>query len=185
MLMGVGALYKAGPRRMDDLQTYQAASGGGAQHMRELLTQYGTLNESVRGACWRPGTAPFSISIATSSTRSARSAADNRRPISACRWVAALIPWIDKDLGNGMSREEWKGMAETNKILGNRGGDPGRWFLRACRCDALPQPGADLQAEEGRTAVRHRSPDRARTMPGSRSCPTPPRPRCANSRPWR
>jgi aspartate-semialdehyde dehydrogenase len=67
----------------------------------------------------------------------------------------SLIPWIDKDLGEGMSKEEWKGGAETNKILGQGAGFgtaavPVDGFLRAHRRHALPQPGADLQAQEGR-----------------------------------
>ena len=58
--------------------------------------------------------------------------------------AGSLIPWIDKDLGNGMSREEWKGDAELNKMLGPRAraADPGREPVRARRCHALPQPGA-------------------------------------------
>jgi aspartate-semialdehyde dehydrogenase len=83
----------------------------------------------------------------------------------------SLIPWIDKDLGNGMSKEEWKGMAETNKILGMGEGfgycrHSGRRFLRARGRDALPQPGADLQAEEGRAGGRYRGHDRRRQRLG-------------------
>jgi aspartate-semialdehyde dehydrogenase len=86
MLMGVGALYKAGLVEWMSTQTYQAASGGGAQHMRELLTQYGTLNAEVR-PCWPTRRAPSSRSTARSSPSSARWTAP-RPPTSACRWAA-------------------------------------------------------------------------------------------------
>lgn len=116
MLMGVGALYKAGLVDWMSTQTYQAASGGGAQHMRELLTQYGTLNAEVRDLLDDPKSAILEIDrkvIAKQRSLSAAETANFGVPLGG-----SLIPWIDKDLGNGMSREEWKGMAETNKILG-------------------------------------------------------------------
>ena len=116
MLMGVGALYKAGLVEWMSTQTYQAASGGGAQHMRELLTQYGTLNAEVRALLDDPKSAILEID---------RKVIDKQRSLSGAEVEhfgvplgGSLIPWIDKDLGNGQSREEWKGMAETNKILG-------------------------------------------------------------------
>ena len=116
MLMGVGALYKAGLVEWMSTQTYQAASGGGAQHMRELLTQYGTLNAEVKSLLDDPKSAILEIDrrvIAKQRALSAEETANFGVPLGG-----SLIPWIDKDLGNGMSREEWKGMAETNKILG-------------------------------------------------------------------
>jgi aspartate-semialdehyde dehydrogenase len=116
MLMGVGALYKAGLVEWMSTQTYQAASGGGAQHMRELLTQYGTLNASVKALLDDPKSAILEIDrqvIATQRGLSAAETANFGVPLGG-----SLIPWIDKDLGNGMSKDEWKGMAETNKILG-------------------------------------------------------------------
>jgi len=116
MLMGVGALYKAGLVEWMSTQTYQAASGGGAQHMRELLTQYGTLNAEVKALLDDPKSSILEID---------RLVAVKQRSLSATETAnfgvplgGSLIPWIDKDLGNGMSKEEWKGMAETNKILG-------------------------------------------------------------------
>ena len=118
MLMGVGALYKAGLVEWMSTQTYQAASGGGAQHMRELLTQFGTLNASVRALLDDPKSAILEIDRQVIATQRSLTAADTANfgvPLGG-----SLIPWIDKDLGNGMSKEEWKGMAETNKILGNR-----------------------------------------------------------------
>ena len=116
MLMGVGALYKAGLVEWMATQTYQAASGGGAAHMRELLTQYGTLNAEVKALLADPKSAILEIDrqvIAKQRSLSADETANFGVPLGG-----SLIPWIDKDLGNGMSKEEWKGMAETNKILG-------------------------------------------------------------------
>jgi len=116
MLMGVGALYKAGLVDWMSTQTYQAASGGGAQHMRELLMQYGTLNAEVRDLLDDPKSAILEIDrkvIAKQRSLSAAETANFGVPLGG-----SLIPWIDKDLGDGMSKEEWKGMAETNKILG-------------------------------------------------------------------
>jgi aspartate-semialdehyde dehydrogenase len=125
MLMGVGALYKAGLVEWMSTQTYQAASGGGAQHMRELLTQYGTLNAEVKSLLDDPKSAILEIDrkvIAKQRSLSAEETANFGVPLGG-----SLIPWIDKDLGIGknqdesgwgMSKEEWKGMAETNKILG-------------------------------------------------------------------
>ena len=123
MLMGVGALYKAGLVEWMSTQTYQAASGGGAQHMRELLTQYGTLNAAVRNLLDDPKSAILDIDrqvIAKQRTLSADETANFGVPLGG-----SLIPWIDKDLGNGMSKEEWKGMAETNKIMGQGEGFAG------------------------------------------------------------
>jgi aspartate-semialdehyde dehydrogenase len=116
MLIGVGALYKAGLVEWMSTQTYQAASGGGAQHMRELLTQFGTLNAEVRSLLDDPKSAILEIDRKIIAKQRALTEAETANfgvPLGG-----SLIPWIDKDLGNGMSREEWKGMAETNKILG-------------------------------------------------------------------
>jgi aspartate-semialdehyde dehydrogenase len=116
MLMGVGALYKAGLVEWMSTQTYQAASGGGAQHMRELLTQYGTLNAEVKSLLDDPKSAILEIDRQVIGRQRALGADETAQfgvPLGG-----SLIPWIDKDLGNGVSREEWKGMAETNKILG-------------------------------------------------------------------
>jgi aspartate-semialdehyde dehydrogenase len=116
MLIGVGALYKAGLVEWMSTQTYQAASGGGAQHMRELLTQFGTLNAEVRPLLDDPKSAILEIDrkiIAKQRSLSDAEIANFGAPLGG-----SLIPWIDKDLGNGMSKEEWKGGAETNKILG-------------------------------------------------------------------
>jgi len=116
MLMGVGALFKAGLVEWMSTMTYQAASGGGAQHMRELLTQFGTLNADVRSLLDNPASAILEIDRKLLARQQSLSAAETEHfevPLGG-----SLIPWIDKDLGGGLAREEWKGMAETNKILG-------------------------------------------------------------------
>ncbi|MEO5735416.1 MAG: aspartate-semialdehyde dehydrogenase [Rubrivivax sp.] len=116
MLMGVGALFKADLVEWMAATTYQAASGGGAQHMRELLTQFGTLNQAVRPLLDDPASAILDID---------RQVAEAQRglPPEAVQHFTAplagsLIPWIDADRGDGTSLEEWKGGAEVNKILG-------------------------------------------------------------------
>ena len=116
MLMGVGALYKAGLVEWMTSMTYQAASGGGAQHMRELLTQFGTLNAEVKNLLDDPKSAILEIDrkvLAKQQSLSSAETANFGVPLGG-----SLIPWIDKDLGQGVSREEWKSGAETNKILG-------------------------------------------------------------------
>ena len=125
MLMGVGALYKAGWVEWMSTQTYQAASGGGAQHMRELLTQFGTLNAHVRELLGDPNSAILEIDRLIVERQ--RAMGENELAQFGVPLGGSLIPWIDKDLGIGkgpgvagwgVSREEWKGGAETNKILG-------------------------------------------------------------------
>jgi aspartate-semialdehyde dehydrogenase len=116
MLMGVGALYKAGLVEWMSSMTYQAASGGGAQHMRELLTQFGTLNAEVKSLLDDPKSAILEIDRKVLARQQGMSASETENfgvPLGG-----SLIPWIDKDLGDGVSREEWKAGAETNKILG-------------------------------------------------------------------
>jgi len=120
MLMGVGALYKAGLVEWMSTQTYQAASGGGAQHMRELLTQFGALNAEVKDLLADPKSAILEIDRRVITKQ--RSLSDVETANFGVPLGGSLIPWIDKDLGNGVSREEWKGMAETNKILGQGDG---------------------------------------------------------------
>ena len=120
MLMGVGALYKAGLVEWMTSMTYQAASGGGAQHMRELLTQFGTLNGEVKALLDDPKSAILEIDrrlLVKQQSLSAGETANFGVPLGG-----SLIPWIDKDLGDGMSKEEWKAGAETNKILGQGAG---------------------------------------------------------------
>jgi aspartate-semialdehyde dehydrogenase len=123
MLMALGGLFRENLIEWMTAMTYQAASGAGAQNMRELLSQMGTLHGAVQQQLADPASAILDI---------------DRRVLSAMNGDAmptqhfgvplagSLIPWIDKDLGNGMSKEEWKGGAETNKILGKPAmGEPG------------------------------------------------------------
>lgn len=115
MLMGLAGLFRNDLVEWMTSMTYQAASGGGAQHMRELLTQFGLLNASVKGQLDDPASAILEIDRGVLATqRDAALPTDHFGvPLGG-----NLIPWIDKDLGNGVSREEWKAEAETNKILG-------------------------------------------------------------------
>lgn len=96
--------------------TYQAASGGGAQHMRELLTQFGSIHAEVKALLDDPASAILEIDRKVLAKQHAFSTDEMQHfgvPLGG-----NLIPWIDKDLGNGQSREEWKAGAEANKILG-------------------------------------------------------------------
>jgi aspartate-semialdehyde dehydrogenase len=120
MLMGVGALFKADLVEWMTSTTYQAASGGGAQHMRELLTQYGTLNAAVRALLDDPGSAILEIDRQVAATQ--RGLSKDETAHFGVPLGGSLIPWIDVDRGDGTSLEEWKGGAETNKILGRGAG---------------------------------------------------------------
>ena len=120
MLMGVGALFKADLVEWMTCTTYQAASGGGAKHMRELLTQYGTLNAEVRALLDDPRSSILEIDRRVAERQ--RSMSETERAQFGVPLGGSLIPWIDADRGDGTSLEEWKGGAETNKILG-RGQD--------------------------------------------------------------
>jgi len=116
MLMGLGGLFEQGLVEWMTSMTYQAASGGGAQHMRELLTQFGTINAAVKPLLDDPASAILEIDRTVLSTQHGY-APDEIKQFGA-PLAGNLIPWIDKDLGNGQSKEEWKAGAETNKILG-------------------------------------------------------------------
>ena len=116
MLMGVGALFKSDLVEWMTCSTYQAASGGGAQHMRELLTQYGTLNAEVRALLDDPASAILEIDRLVIDKQ--RALGDDETAHFGVPLGGSLIPWIDADRGDGTSLEEWKGGAETNKILG-------------------------------------------------------------------
>ena len=123
MLMGLGGLFKADLVEWMSCMTYQAASGGGATHMRELLTQFGTLNSEVKALLDDPASAILEIDRKILAKQHALSAEETQH--FGVPLAGNLIPWIDKDMGNGMSLEEWKGMAETNKILGRGDGFAG------------------------------------------------------------
>ena len=116
MMMGLGGLFQHDLIDWMSSMTYQAASGGGAQHMRELLTQFGTINAGVRNLLDDPASAILEIDRQVLATQHGLGADATRQ--FGVPLAGNLIPWIDKDLGNGMSKEEWKAGAETNKILG-------------------------------------------------------------------
>lgn len=115
MLMALNGLFKANLVEWATSMTYQAASGAGAQNMRELLKQMGSANQSVSSLLADPASAILDID-----RNVAAMLRDDTFPTShfGAPLAGSLIPWIDKDLGNGQSKEEWKGGAETNKILG-------------------------------------------------------------------
>ncbi|MEC5319157.1 aspartate-semialdehyde dehydrogenase [Brenneria populi subsp. brevivirga] len=117
MLMSLGGLFANDLVDWVSVSTYQAASGGGARHMRELLVQMGMLHGEVAKELQDPASAILDIERkVTALTRSGTLPTDN----FGVPLAGSLIPWIDKQLDNGQSREEWKGQAETNKILGAR-----------------------------------------------------------------
>ncbi|GKW04432.1 aspartate-semialdehyde dehydrogenase [Pectobacterium carotovorum subsp. carotovorum] len=114
MLMSLGGLFANNLVEWVSAATYQAASGGGARHMRELLAQMGALHGEVAKELQDPASAILDIERkVTALTRSGSLPTDN----FGVPLAGSLIPWIDKQLDNGQSREEWKGQAETNKIL--------------------------------------------------------------------
>lgn len=115
MLMGLGGLFRNGLVEWATSMTYQAASGGGARHMRELLTQFGDINASVKDLLDDPASAITQIDAEV--LRKQRSGELDATQFGV-PLAGNLIPWIDSDLGNGQSREEWKAGVETNKVLG-------------------------------------------------------------------
>jgi aspartate-semialdehyde dehydrogenase len=119
MLMATAGLFRAGLVEWITAMTYQSASGAGAQHMRELVMQMGRTHESVAGLLADPASAILEIDRTVSDTLRSP-----EFPVERFGYPLAgsLLPWIDKDLGNGQSREEWKATAEANKILGLRPG---------------------------------------------------------------
>jgi aspartate-semialdehyde dehydrogenase len=115
MMLALGGLFRDGLIEWITSMTYQAASGAGAPNMRELLEQMGVAHASAATLLRDPGSAILDIDRAV--TDCLRSDSLPKAQFGA-PLAGSLIPWIDKDLGNGQSREEWKGSAETNKILG-------------------------------------------------------------------
>jgi len=115
MLMALGGLFKADLVEWMTSMTYQAASGAGAQNMRELLQQMGEAHRVAQQLLSDPASAILDIDREVAGILR-----DEKFPTAnfGVPLAGSLIPWIDKDMGNGQSREEWKGQAETNKILG-------------------------------------------------------------------
>ena len=115
MLMGLGGLFMQGLVEWMSAMTYQAASGAGAQNMRELLQQMGVIHDAVADRLADPASAILEIDRVVANTLRS---SDLPTQHFGAPLAGSLIPWIDKQLDNGQSREEWKGQAETNKILG-------------------------------------------------------------------
>ena len=116
MLMGLGGLFRADLVEWVSAMTYQAASGAGAQNMRELLAQMGALHDAVKAELADPASAILEIDRKVAATmRSAEFPTKNFRNTPL---AGSLIPWIDVPVEGGQSKEEWKGGAECNKILG-------------------------------------------------------------------
>lgn len=120
MLMGIGGLFKSGLVEWLSTMTYQAASGAGAKNMIELSRQMAYLTESSSGILADPS--PEALKLEAVVTRAMN---ESSFPIEnfGAPLAGGLIPWIDRAMENGQTREEWKGMSETNKILG-RAGNP-------------------------------------------------------------
>ncbi|MBX9346365.1 aspartate-semialdehyde dehydrogenase [Chromobacterium piscinae] len=114
MLMGMNGLFREGLVDWVSSMTYQAASGGGANHMRELLKGMGAIHSTVADELATPSSAILEID------RKVAKAIREDVPTEyfGAPLAGGLIPWIDKQLDNGQSKEEWKGQAEVNKILG-------------------------------------------------------------------
>jgi aspartate-semialdehyde dehydrogenase len=115
MMMALGGLFREGLVEWITSMTYQAASGAGAPNMRELLEQMGAAHAAAASLLRDPASAILDIDRAV--TDCLRGDGLPKAQFGAAL-AGSLIPWIDRDLGNGQSREEWKGGAETNKILG-------------------------------------------------------------------
>ena len=115
MLMGMHGLFKAGLVEWVTAMTYQAASGAGAQNMRELLAQMGVLHGAVKSLLDDPDSSILEIDRKVSDVQRSSALPTEHFGVPL---AGSLIPWIDKDLGNGQSKEEWKAQAEGNKILG-------------------------------------------------------------------
>jgi aspartate-semialdehyde dehydrogenase len=120
MLMALGGLYEAGLVEWMSAMTYQAASGAGAQNMRELISQMGAVHAAVADKLADPASAILDIDKAVAETMRGKDFPTENFGVPL---AGSLIPWIDKQLESGQSKEEWKGQAETNKILG-RSADP-------------------------------------------------------------
>ena len=115
MLMALGGLFRAGLVEWMTSMTYQAASGAGAPNMRELLAQMGALSGSVAQLLANPASAILEIDrkVTTMLRSDGMPKKEFGYPLAG-----SLLPWIDREVEDGQSREEWKGLVETNKILG-------------------------------------------------------------------
>jgi aspartate-semialdehyde dehydrogenase len=136
MLMGMGGLFREGLVDWVSSMTYQAASGGGANHMRELLKGMGVIHNAVADELATPASAILDIDRKVAKTIRE----DVPTEYFGAPLAGGLIPWIDKQLDNGQSKEEWKGQAEVNKILGTSSTVPVDGLcvrIGAMRCHSL------------------------------------------------
>jgi aspartate-semialdehyde dehydrogenase len=136
LLMGVNGLFREGLVEWVSSMTYQAASGGGANHMRELLKGMGVIHGAVADQLATPSSSIIDIDRKVAAT------IRNDVPVEFfdAPLAGGLIPWIDKQLDNGQSKEEWKGQAEVNKILGTKATIPVDGLcvrIGAMRCHSL------------------------------------------------
>jgi aspartate-semialdehyde dehydrogenase len=174
MLMAVAGLLRAGVVEWITAMTYQSASGAGAQHMRELLEQMGALYRSASSVLHDPVAGILEVDRAV---RSAQKSADFPTAQFGVPLAANLIPWIDKDLGNGQSREEWKAGAEANKIMGTEEqpvpveGICVRVSAMRCHSQALtiklkkgPTLGGNREVDRGRQRLGARGAQRSRVL---------------------
>jgi len=116
MLMAIGELFNKGWVEWVSAMTYQAASGSGANNMRELISGMGVLRDAVADELANPASAILDIDKKIAETQRS---ADFPQQYFGVPLAGSLIPYIDSQLENKQSREEWKGGVETNKILGN------------------------------------------------------------------
>ena len=170
MLMGMGGLFHAGLVEWVSSMTYQAASGGGANHMRELLKGMGVIHNAVADELATPASAILDIDRKVAST--IRN--DVPREFFPAPLAGGLIPWIDKQLDNGQSKEEWKGQAEVNKILGTESTIPVDGLcvrIGAMRCHSLAltvKLKKDLPLEEIESIIKSGN-DWVKFVPNDRS----------------
>lgn len=160
LLMGVGGLLREGVADWISSMTYQAASGGGANHMRELLTGMGVIHAAVADELATPASAILDIDRKVAQTIRE----DVPHEFFPAPLAGGLIPWIDKQLENGQSKEEWKGQAEVNKILGNSKPVPVDGIcvrIGAMRCHSLAltlKLNRDLPLEEIESVIKAGNP---------------------------
>ena len=173
LLMGLAGLFKAGLVEWVSSMTYQAASGGGANHMRELLKGMGVVHAAVADALATPASAILDIDRQVAQTIRH----DVPTEFFGAPLAGGLIPWIDVQLPNGQSKEEWKGQAEVNKILGSANPIPVDGLcvrIGAMRCHSLALtiklkqdlPLAEIEAliQSGNPWVKFVANDRAVTV---------------------
>ena len=161
LLMGLGGLFHAGLVEWVSSMTYQAASGAGAQNMRELLNQMGAAHASVADLLADAKSPILEIDRKLAETLRA---AEFPTEHFGAPLAGSLIPWIDKQLDNGQSKEEWKGQAEVNKILGTAQTIPVDGLcvrIGAMRCHSLAltiKLNADLPLGEIEALIKNANP---------------------------